>query len=42
MSKSISNLIKILEQDIKLNDDQPLTTKKLKRILEVVIENKSE
>jgi hypothetical protein len=32
----IKKIIEVLEQDIKLNGDQPLTTTKLKRVLEVV------
>ena len=32
----IQKIIEVLDQDIKLNGDQPLTTKKMKRILEMV------
>jgi len=32
----IKKIIEVLDQDIKLNEDQPLTTKKMKRILEMV------
>ncbi len=35
----IKKIIEVLDQDIKLNDDQPLTTKKLKRILEMVYDD---
>ena len=32
----IQKIIEVLDQDIKLNGDQPLTTTKLKRVLGVV------
>ena len=35
----IKKIIEVLEQDIKLNGDQPITTTKLKRVLEVVYDD---
>ena len=35
----IKKIIEVLEQDIKLNGDQPLTTTKLKRVLEMVYDD---
>ena len=35
----IKKIIEILDQDIKLNGDQPLTTTKLKRVLEMVYDD---
>jgi hypothetical protein len=35
----IQKIIEVLDQDIKLNGDQPLTTTKLKRVLEVVYDD---
>ena len=35
----IQKIIEVLDQDIKLNGDQPLTTTKLKRVLEMVYDD---
>jgi|TARA_B110000090_G_scaffold31171_1_gene32945 hypothetical protein len=35
----IQKIIEVLDQDIKLNGDQPITTTKLKRVLEVVYDD---
>ena len=35
----IKKIIEVLDQDIKLNGDQPLTTTKLKRVLEMVYDD---
>ena len=35
----IKKIIQVLDQDIKLNGDQPLTTTKLKRVLEMAYDD---
>ena len=35
----LKKIIEVLDQDIKLNGDQPLTTTKLKRVLEMVYDD---